>query len=102
MIFLIFLHHSLHSIIKIIVQTLKSSFRRGLHAPHVHHSACHTLQLSMIYCPFRALIVLTITRRVAAGQLVLPFQGERMTVTHKRKTHPLFGERLPTIESPIY
>jgi hypothetical protein len=56
----------------------------------------------MIYCPFRALIVLTITRRVAAGQLVLPFQGERMTVTHKRKTHPLFGERLPTIESPIY
>ncbi|MDR0610897.1 MAG: hypothetical protein LBG58_12355, partial [Planctomycetaceae bacterium] len=48
--FLNFLNHSLHSIIKIIVQT--------------------------------------ITRRVAAGWLVLPFQGERITVTHKRKTLP--------------
>ncbi|MDR0609334.1 MAG: hypothetical protein LBG58_04435 [Planctomycetaceae bacterium] len=35
------------------------------------------VQLSIICCPFRALIVLTVTRRVAAGWLVLPFQGER-------------------------
>ncbi|MDR0608722.1 MAG: hypothetical protein LBG58_01265 [Planctomycetaceae bacterium] len=44
------------------------------------------VQLSMIYCSFRALIVLTITRRVAAGWLVLPFQGERISVTIDR--HP--------------
>ncbi|MDR0608839.1 MAG: hypothetical protein LBG58_01895 [Planctomycetaceae bacterium] len=50
--FLNFLNHRLHSIIKIIVQTI------------------------------------TRTRRVAAGWLALPFQGERMTVTHKRKTLP--------------
>ncbi|MDR0610959.1 MAG: hypothetical protein LBG58_12665 [Planctomycetaceae bacterium] len=43
-----FLNHALHSIIKIIVQT--------------------------------------ITRRVAAGWHVLPFQGERMTITINR--HP--------------
>ncbi|MDR0610524.1 MAG: hypothetical protein LBG58_10475 [Planctomycetaceae bacterium] len=36
------------------------------------------------------IIVQTISRRVAAGWLVLPFQGERMTVTHKRKTFPAF------------
>jgi hypothetical protein len=42
----------------------------------------------MIYCPFRALIVLTITRRVAAGWLVLPFQGERMTITITINRHP--------------
>jgi hypothetical protein len=32
------------------------------------------------------LTVFAITRRVAAGRLVLPFQGERMTVTIDR--HP--------------
>jgi hypothetical protein len=53
------------------------------YAPHFYHSA---LQFSIIYCPFRALTVFAITRRVAAGRLVLPFQGERMTVTIDR--HP--------------
>ncbi|MDR0609154.1 MAG: hypothetical protein LBG58_03515 [Planctomycetaceae bacterium] len=49
----------------------------------------------LIYCPFRALMVLTITRRVAAGWLVLPFHGERttvlidLTIAHKRKTLPV-------------
>jgi hypothetical protein len=39
--------------------------------------------------PFlRALIVLTITRRVAAGWLVLPFQGERMTVNPQTENAP--------------
>ncbi|MDR0608755.1 MAG: hypothetical protein LBG58_01455 [Planctomycetaceae bacterium] len=37
------------------------------------------------------IIVQTITRRVAAGWLVLPFQGERMSITHKRKTIPIVG-----------
>ncbi|MDR0611870.1 MAG: hypothetical protein LBG58_17315 [Planctomycetaceae bacterium] len=80
-------------LIIVFIQSLKSSFRRGLHAPHVHHSACDTIdlhvQLSMIYCPFRALMVFAVTCRVAAGWLVLPFQGERMTVTHKRKNAPV-------------
>ncbi|MDR0608906.1 MAG: hypothetical protein LBG58_02255 [Planctomycetaceae bacterium] len=51
----------------------------------------------LIYCPFRALMVLTITRRVAAGWLVLPFQGERTTVliNHHPQTenaHPNSGD----------
>ncbi|MDR0609621.1 MAG: hypothetical protein LBG58_05880 [Planctomycetaceae bacterium] len=60
MIFLIFL-------IIVFIQSLKSSF-----SFHV--------QLSMIYCPFRALTVFAVTRRVAAGWYVFPFQGERITV----------------------
>ncbi|MDR0610378.1 MAG: hypothetical protein LBG58_09735 [Planctomycetaceae bacterium] len=36
-------------------------------------------------------MVFAVTRRDAAGWLVLPFQGERMTVTHKRKTLPQVG-----------
>jgi hypothetical protein len=60
------------------------------------------VQLSMIYCHFRALIVLTITRRVAAGWLVLPFQGEKMTVTHKRKTLPPQTGFLPNNKHSYY
>ncbi|MDR0610500.1 MAG: hypothetical protein LBG58_10355 [Planctomycetaceae bacterium] len=59
----------------------------------MRHSPLSTLHSQLIYCPFRALSVLTVTRRVAAGWLVLPFQGERMIVTidltHKWKTLPV-------------
>ncbi|MDR0608542.1 MAG: hypothetical protein LBG58_00340 [Planctomycetaceae bacterium] len=65
-----FRNHRLHSIIKIIVQ-----------------SPCSTLNDLL---PFQGVDRVDHTRRNAAGWLVLPFQGERMTVTiavtHKRKT----------------
>ncbi|MDR0611344.1 MAG: hypothetical protein LBG58_14640, partial [Planctomycetaceae bacterium] len=35
---------------------------------------------------FRALIVLTITRRVAAGWLVLPFSGRKNNLDHRPQT----------------
>ncbi|MDR1142298.1 MAG: hypothetical protein LBL62_11435 [Planctomycetaceae bacterium] len=38
-------------------------------------SACDTIHSPLICCPYRAIVYVAVTHRVAAGWLVLPFQG---------------------------
>jgi hypothetical protein len=53
----------------------------------------------LIYCPFRALIVLTITRRVAAGWLVLPFSGRKNNLDHRPQTENAPLNRYPYLQT---